>query len=296
MNKKMDNKKKNINNKHFNSYFTGLIEGDGYILCPSDSNSVTKPMIAIAGHKKDKPFFEWFSNTLGYGTIRRGSSPNSIVWEVGESKNIKDICERTQHYFRTGKIDRMNNVRNYYSFKPIKLDLSHILSNGWLAGMSDADSNFNVIIGDRKKAGKTMKVKKINSQWRLEISTTTSNGISNLEISSLISEGLNTQVLMRTKQQKSKREKHHSIMIICFNEEQKNLLTNYFSKFPLLTAKRNDFENWKLIRNINSLKLNTTSTEKKIELVEEALKLKNQMNDKNIHVNWKHLNNVEFID
>lgn len=50
-----------------------------------------------------------------------------------------------------------------------------------------------------------------------------------------------------------------------------------------------------MIRNINSLKLNTTSIEKKIELVEEALKLKNQMNE-NIHVNWEHLNNVEFID
>lgn len=188
-------------------------------------------MIAIAGHKKDKPFFEWLSSVLGYGTIRCGSSPNSIVWEVRDSINIKDICSRTQHYFRTGKIDRMNNVRNYYSFKPIKLDLSHIFNNGWLAGMSDADSNFNVIIGDRKKIGKTMKVKKINSQWRLEISTTTSNGISNLEISSLISEGLNTKVLMRTreaKQQKSKREKYHSIMIICFNEEQKSLLTNSF--------------------------------------------------------------------
>lgn len=295
----MNNKKKNIDNKHFNSYFTGLLEGDGYILCPNDSNSVTKPMIAIAGHTKDKPFFEWLSSVLGYGKIRRGSSSNSIVWEVWDSENIKDICERTQHYFRTGKIDIINNVRNYYSLKPIELDLSHILSNGWLAGMSDADSNFNVIIGDRKKAGKTMKVERINSQWRLEISTTTSNGVSNLEISSLISEGLNTTVLMRTreaKQQKSKREKHHSIMVICFNEKQKDLLTNYFSKFPLLTAKRNDYENWKLIRNINSLKLNITSTEKKIELVEKALKLKNQMNEKNIHVNWEHLNNVEFID
>jgi hypothetical protein len=30
--------------------------------------------------------------------------------------------------------------------------------------MSDADSNFNVIISDRKKEDKTLKVKRINAQ------------------------------------------------------------------------------------------------------------------------------------
>lgn len=262
-----------IKTKDFNSYLTGLIEGDGYLLC------IDKPMVTIAGHKKDKPFFEWLSNVLGYGEITRGSSPNSIVWKVIDSLSIKDVCERTQHYFRTGKIHRMNKVRKYYDLEPIILDSSDILSNGWLAGMSDADSNFNVIIGNRKK---------VNTQWRLEISTTTSN----LEIASLISEGLDTKVLIRTKLEKSKREKYHSIMVVSFNEKQKDKLTDYFSKFPLLTAKQNDFENWKLIRD---LKLTATSTEKKIELVEAALFIKNKMKNKNLHVNWDHLDKVELV-
>lgn len=287
-----------IKNKHFDSYLAGLLEGDGYIFCPKPENKVTKPGIGIAGHKKDRKFYEWLSEKLGYGLIEKGSSPNSIVFRVREEEHIKEMCERTKNYFRTGKIERMNLLLSYYKRKPVKLDTSPILSNGWLAGMSDADSKFNVIIGERKKAGKTLKVKRINTQWRLEISTTTYNNISNLEISNTISEGLNTTVKTRTRKaalEKSKKEYYHSIMVICFNEEQKNLLEKYFNEFPLLTAKRNDYENWKLIRKINNFKLKARTTEEKRKLVNEALELKNRMNNKNIHVNWEHLKNIEFI-
>ena len=283
-----------INNKHFNSYLAGLFEGDGFILCPKAYNTVVKPKIGIAGHKKDKPFFEWLSLQLGYGQIEKGSSPNSIIFMIKKEECIKDMCERIKHYLRTGKIERVNHVLNYYNLELVELDTSNILSNGWLAGISDADSNFNVIIPDRKKGDKTFK---INAQWRLEISTTTSNNISNLEILNIISEGLNTSVTMRTRKatlEKSRKERYHSIIIICYQEEQKNILVHYFTKYPLLTAKRNDYETWKLIRSINDVKFKTTSTEKKIELVEEALKLKNRMN-KNIHVNWEHLKDIVFI-
>jgi len=288
-----------IKNKHFNSYLAGLFEGDGFILCPKANNTMVKPKIGIAGHKKDRKFFEWLSLQLGYGQIEKGSSPNCIIFTIREEEYIKDMCERIKNYLRTGKIERVNAVLNYYNLERVELDTSNILSNGWLAGMSDADSYFNVIISDRKKEDKTLKVKKINTQWRLEISTTTSNNISNLAISNIISEGFNTSVIMRTKKvilEKSRKEKYHSIMIICYQEEQKNILVNYFTKYPLLTAKRNDYETWKLIRSINDLKFKTTSTEKKIELVEKALKLKNKMNNKNNHVNWEHLKDVVFIE
>jgi hypothetical protein len=39
-----------------------------------------------------------------------------------------------------------------------------------------------------------------------------------------------------------RKEKYHSIIIICFQEEQKNILVDYFTEYPLLTAKRNDYE------------------------------------------------------
>jgi len=312
-------KRMKINNKHFNSYLAGLFEGDGFILCPKAGNTVGKPKIGIASHKKDRKFFEWLSLQLGYGQIEKGSSPNSIIFTIKKEEYIKDMCERIKNYLRTGKIERVNQVLNYYNLERVELDTSHILSNGWLAGMSDADSNFNVIISDRKKEDKTLKVKRINAQWRLEISTTTSNNISNLEISNIISEGLNTSVIMRTRKatlvappevprpcstarragrgdEGGRKEKYHSIIIICFQEEQKNILVDYFTEYPLLTAKRNDYETWKLIRSINDLKFKTTSTEKKIELVEKALKLKNKMNNKNIHVNWEHLKDVVFIE
>lgn len=284
-------------NKNFNSYLAGLIEGDGYLLCPSKLNKVYKPKIGIAGHLKDLKFYEWLSKNLGYGVIKRGSSGNSIIWEVKEELNIKDLCLRTKNYYRTGKIERMNKLLDYYGWGLVKLDKSSILSNGWLAGMSDADSNFNVIIGNRKKAGKLLKV---NLQWRLEMSIKTSNNINNLDICQIISEGLNTKVLMRIRKanlEKSKKEEYFSLMVICFSEIQKDILENYFNKYKLLTSKRNDYENWRLIRKLNHLKLKTISIEEKLKLIEKSFLLKNKMNNSNIIPNWEHLKekNIYYI-
>lgn len=287
-----------IKGKNFNSYLAGLVEGDGFLMCPSEDNKVWKPRIGIAGHIKDKRFFEWLSKELGYGEVKKGSSANSIVFFITEEEDIKDFCCRIKHYFRTGKIDRLNAVLEYYGLEPAILDTSDILSNGWLAGMSDADSNFNVIIGNRKKAGKVLKVKRMNCQWRLELSTVTSNNVSNLDICNKISYGLDTKVTTRTRkanQEKSKRSEYHSIIVICHSDKQQSILIDYFSEYPLLTVKRNDYENWKLIKLINAEKAKTRSTERKIELVEEALKLKNTMNEKNIHVNWEHLENTQIL-
>lgn len=281
-----------INEINFNSYLAGLIEGDGFLMCPSEYNKVWKPKIGIAGHKKDKFFFEWLSRELGYGEIKKWSSPNSLVFFITEEKDIKDFCNRIKYFFRTGKVERMNSLLSYYGLEPVKIDTSDILDNGWLAGMSDADSNFNVIIGNRKKAGKVQKVQRINCQWRLELSTTTSNNKSNLDVCSVLSRSLNTEVMIRTRKamlEKSKKLEYHSIMVLCHNEKQQAILIDYFTKYPLLTAKRNDFENWKSIKFLNDKKLNTNSTEEKIKLVEAALKLKNRMNNNNINVNWHHL-------
>jgi hypothetical protein len=40
------------------------------------------------------------------------------------------MCERIKNYLRTGKIERVNQVLNYYNLERVELDTSHILSNG----------------------------------------------------------------------------------------------------------------------------------------------------------------------
>lgn len=293
-----------INQINFNSYLAGLIEGDGFLMCPSEDNKVWKPRIGIAGHKKNNKFFEWLSRELGYGEIKKGSSTNSLIFFITNEKDIKDFCDRIKYFFRTGKVERINSLLSYYGLESVEINTSDILKDGWLAGISDADSKFNVTIGDGKKAGK---VQKINCQWRLEWSTVTSNNKSDLalRVCSVLSKGLNTEVSIRTRKatldQSKKSEYHtHSVVVICHSEKQQTNLIEYLTKYPLLTAKRNDFENWKSIKLINDQKLNTNSTEEKIKLVEAALKLKNIMNNKNTlqhslrGVNWEHLKNIKI--
>lgn len=287
----MKNLKYYYKSEQFYSYLAGLIEGDGSIYYPNKNNTVSYAAIRIAGHKKDIPFFETLTNILGYGKIILGNSQNSIIWVVSHREDVMDLCKKTKNYFRTGKFLRMQNLCRFLKLGEISLDSSELSNNGWLAGLIDADSNFNVIISNRKKAGKVWKVKKIATQWRLEISTTTSNNISNEPIIYLIAEMFQAQVYVRFRKNLSNsKKKYYNIMVVCFNEIQKNLLEQYLNTYPLLTSKRNDYENWKLIRQINKQKLLTSSTEEKIKLVNDAIQLKNKMNNHNLIINWDHLN------
>jgi hypothetical protein len=49
--------------------------------------------------------------------------------------------------------------------KKYKLDLSPIFENAWLAGFTDADGNFNVIISQRANLSSI----RVQTQFRLEI-------------------------------------------------------------------------------------------------------------------------------
>lgn len=84
-------------------------------------------------------------------------------------------------YFRTPKLEAQNrlidflNIRaqdfqnNSYPKKEHKVkDLSPITSNGWQAGLIDADGNFNVIIAPRKNSENI----RIQAQFRLELRQT----------------------------------------------------------------------------------------------------------------------------
>lgn len=286
---------KNLNtyfkSEQFYSYLAGLIEGDGSVYYPNDQNTVSYAAIRIAGHKKDIPFFETLTDKLGYGNIIFGNSPNSIIWVVSKRPDVVDLCEKTKNYFRTGKFLRMQQLCRFLKLGEISLDTSDLKSNGWLAGLIDADSNFNVTISNRKKKGKAMKIQRIQTQWRLETSVMTSNNVSNEPIIFLIADMFHAQVYVRhRKSLRNSNAKYYSIMVVCFNDIQKDLLEQYLETFPLLTSKRNDFDTWKLIRQINKQKLLTLSTEQKIQLVNEAIHLKNKMNNNNLIVNWDHLN------
>ena len=281
-----------INNKDLNSYLAGLIEGDGSIYYPGSSEKTHYSAIRIAGHTKDKYFFQWLTKKLNYGEIVKNNSPNSIVWRVTEKESLKDLCLRTKEYFRTPKVERMKGLCNYLEIKTDNIDTSDMLENAWLAGMADADSNFNVTLSYRKLGNKVLSIKRVQTQWRLEISYLNSNKESNMIWISQLSESLDSKLYFRSRRSKKDPSKNYEqILLVVFSEKSKNILENYLDKYKLLTAKRNDYEKWKKIRELNEKKNREKDNTKKLGLIQKIQFLKEKMNDKNIKPCWDHLNN-----
>lgn len=276
--------------RYINSYLAGLIEGNGTVYYPHSSKKTRYSLIKIAGHKKDTEIFKWLSEYLNYGETVSNNSPNSIIWRVSSKENLIDLCNRTKNYFRTSKIERMRGLCKHLDIEEPNLNRTNVLKDGWLAGMADADSNFHVVISHRKETNKVSKIKRIQTQWKLEISALSHSKESNLEWISNISSALNSKLYFRSRISKNDPEKYYnSITCISFTEQSKDIVERYFEEYPLLTTKKNDLEIWKRIRSINKKKSITKDNELKLVYTKEAERLKNKMNNKNNQPNWDHL-------
>ena len=89
----------------FNKWLTGLLEGDGSIIIPTNlqGNKKKYPFIRIAFHKKDLPLAQYLINSLGYGTIYISSSSNIVLWTVYKKHSLIDFIQRLNGNMRTPK-------------------------------------------------------------------------------------------------------------------------------------------------------------------------------------------------
>lgn len=134
-----------------------------------------------------------------------------ILLEISNYEGVYYIVNLTKGYFCTAKIEACNrlieflnvpslcylnskNTKKYLALDMYSLDTSSILKNSWLAGMTDTDGNFNVIIckpENKKSMG-------IQTQYTLELRKkyhrcwliTTSY----FDIMTIISKGFNTNL------------------------------------------------------------------------------------------------------
>jgi len=159
--------------------------------------------------------------------------------------------------------------------KKIKLkniDDSPINSNAWLAGFSDADSNFSINIHQRSNKNTT----RVQLYYRLEIKQTyhkldsQGNKISFFSIMSILAKFLNVNVLSRTRIIKEK--EFYSFTVIAYNKESMFKISEYFNDYPLLSSKYLDYKDWQSI--LNKQKENP----KTISYLEDALKVRKNFN------------------
>ena len=283
-----------IKNENFKSYFAGFLEGDGSFIVPltlrDSKNRLKYSKIRVAFHIKDKPLAECFKSYYG-GHFEEYKGNNFFVWNITKKSSILLICSHINGYLRTPKfndfyklIEFMKNQDSSINFKVLPLNTTPIYSDAWLAGFSDADGNFNVIITKRKN-NKT----RVQIQFRIEVkefytkhSVTMTESLSSFTpICSMIATFFDLGLYHRTR-----KKKYHLIIITTTSVRTNGKVIEYFDKFPLLSSKYLDYVDWKTIHNMQEKKLHLTV--KGVKICEE---IKQNMNSKRNKFSWKHLNN-----
>lgn len=303
-------------NDNLCSYITGLIEGNGNIFIFDDLNK--SPKISIVFKNNDYELAKYLKNIFNIGNINKRNNSNVYIWQIQSIEDIYKLLNYTNGYYRTPKyylvikaiqwinhyIDKpettiknnfnifnisiRNNILskiNKINIKPI--DNSNILNNAWLAGFSDADSYFGIILNKSKKN------ESISLRYSLEIKqdfTSSNINESFYPIMLDIAKAFDTNIYSRSrdlKVYKSQEYKTYYSYIISINSIDKLIqVNNYFSKYSLLSSKYLDYKDWnKLLYYI----INNNYKSTNVNVVKLGKEIRNNFNTKRTKINFKHL-------
>jgi len=108
-----------------------------------------------------------------------------------------------------------------------------------LAGLSDADSNFNITFTKRKNINNI----RIQISYRLELKQKFTNNINNddsyFDICLQISKFLNVSFYTRTR--KLNNNEFNFFLIVAHNQKSQEIISKYLSTYKLFSSKNNDF-------------------------------------------------------
>jgi hypothetical protein len=283
-------------------YLAGLFEGDGHIILSkkikiNSKGKISYPYIAITFVNKDLPLVNKFIELFG-GRLRFKNKENAIVWIINTHKELVNLIKLMNGNLRTPKISQFNdliawlNDRYHYNISIYFPDTSDLNNNGWLAGFIDADGGFKIRYTEKRieeNSNKVLTKGRIEVRFALEQRqylpyNNQSYKPIMLKIQSFF--GITTELKI------SKHNLDKTYWIIEVTSLNKlNLLIQYLNNYPLLTAKRNDFDDW--------LKVYHLMIDKQ-HLIEDGKLLikhiKSNMNKNREEFNWNHLiylNNVQ---
>nr|UEV87087.1 hypothetical protein [Grifola frondosa] len=156
-------------------------------------------------------------------------------------------------------------------------------NNGWLAGFIEADGGFQVSI----RLNKEGKLHKLDTDMTLNIRQDYPKHSdfcsSYLPIMEKIANFLNVKVRPYTRERKIRgNEKGYRVRATSLL--QRNILIDYFTKFPLLSSKRLDYLDWVKAHNIRVNREYTTMLG-----LNRLIDIKNNMNNKRTFFDWAYL-------
>jgi hypothetical protein len=284
-------------------YLAGLFEGDGHIVLSKsiivDSKvKNTSPSIAITFVNKDLPLINKLLDKFG-GRLRFKDKENAIVWIIGSQKELINMINLLNGYLRTPKIIKFNElivwINNKYNSN-ISInspDTSDLNENGWLAGFIDADGGFKVRFTEKLICEKTSKVlSKGRIEVRFALEQRKNLNVESIDVNKNIYSYEAIMLLiysffgLSTNLRQSTHNVDKTYFIIEVSSLTKlNILIQYLKTYPLLTAKRNDYDDW--VKVFNLMLDNKHLTDSGKLLIKQ---IKSNMNRKRGVFNWDHLN------
>lgn len=275
--------------KQLGYYLAGLTEGDGYIGTPSTTSKV-KPNVTITFNLKDLTLAKKLSETIGFGNIRIQEKYNACRLTISNTESLIKYVELVNGKFRTPKIYALHNLINWLnenrntSIQTLPIDKSKFNDNAWLAGFSDADSNFDIRVTDKSLNSVTDKLTKARVALRFRIEQQSSIPNVNLTYHPIISD-LATYFNVNLATREYKSGKYNYILVVN-TFEKVPIVINYFNSFPLMSSKYLDYQDWKEVYDMILTKDHLTEDGRiKIKFI------KMKMNDNRVSISWDHLNN-----
>jgi hypothetical protein len=244
--------KLNKDNK-FNSYLSGLIEGDGTIVVPkterSSKGKLNYPSIQISFHLKDLPLALLIQKNLRYGSLIRKKGVNAYVLTINDKKGILNLVSLLNGNMRTPKMHALYNLIDWLNIKNpdlnlIKLPLNtdSLKNDAWLSGIIEADGHFSV------RSTMLGKYPKIECKFEFSLCPVGQRprgqrqkdhlGYSNEAFLANIAKFLNISL-------KNIREDtaHPQYRLRTLNLESNLNLVNYLNEYPLFGSKSLDYSN-----------------------------------------------------
>jgi len=104
----------NIQNKNFNYYLAGLIEGDGTIIVPLSERDkkgrLTYPSIQIVFGLMDLPLALMIQKELGHGSISRKKGLGAYILTINNKEGLLKIISLVNGKFKTDKIYALDKL------------------------------------------------------------------------------------------------------------------------------------------------------------------------------------------
>lgn len=263
----------------FSSYFTGLMEGDGYIYIPrkvrTDKGSQLYPSLQITFPKKDQPLVTIQGSAFNKCNINKKSGAQAYVFNINSKLDLirvynqqnGNIRTSTKYSQQSSQYEYMIN-NNWPNINPLLPINTSSQDDSWQAGFIEADGNF--YIRSTNSNGKTRK--------RVSFEFSLVQHEKNIEIITKICKYLETN-LSRIKNKNQYRVRTNNFRSV-------ELLCNYMDNYNIYGSKWNDYLEFKK-GYINHRQINNTE-----ESYKYVLNLKSNMNNNRTNFNWSHQINL----